>query len=248
MGRKIEDAKRSTGCGEKQRITRATVAARRAITANTNGEQAQTAGGADADYFEAIDRALTKEAWRRLRAYAAERVRLLESTGYPVDCDLVDELVSDAIADTALGVRAWAPENCDLLGHLRWVIRSRTHHNLLRWRRSPHLYGDAYDLAIEEGTGLAEDGESPESIVGRVEVAHEVFDALCDLAAEREDREVLALLSAYRDGIFEREELARELGMSLGELKSTRARLSRLLQKLPEDLRDAALAVMRGQS
>jgi hypothetical protein len=197
------------------------------------------------DYLERVDDALTRDVWKKVGTFARKRVRTLALAGYGIDSDLVDELVSDAVADTALGVCRWDPERCDLLTHLCWVIRGRTHKRTLRRRAITET--DVFDRIDDQGATLAQEVESPETLVGRTEVVLEFLRALRDLAIQNEDDEVVALLDAYWRGLTQRTEVAKELGITKNAYTYARDRLSRLIDQLPARLRDEALAVMRGQ-
>lgn len=49
----------------------------------------------------------------------------MQRRGTRVDPDLAQNLVADAISDTANGDRRWQPERCTLTQHLRGVVRSQ---------------------------------------------------------------------------------------------------------------------------
>jgi hypothetical protein len=197
------------------------------------------------DYLDQVDTALTREVWKKARAFTRKRVRVLALGGQAVDTQLVDELVSDAVADTALGVCRWDPERCELLTHLCWVIRGRTHKRSLRRRAITET--DVFERIGDAGAAIVDEVESPETLLARAETAFDFFRALYDLAKEKKDDDVLALLDAYRRGVTERADIVKELGFSTNAYRRTRARLSRLIEELPVTLRDEALAVMRGQ-
>lgn len=202
------------------------------------------------DYLDALDDAMTREVWRKVCAYTSVRVRILAQAGYPVDPDLVERLVSDAVADTALGECRWDPASCALTTHLCGVIRGRTHKRILRNRKIRYLSVDAHaegERGLDETMMLGEQ-ESAEDEAARVQATARFVGALCAAAEAKGDRDVIAILDAFRDGLAARAEVVEHLGMKRKQYDRARERMMRMISRLPADVREEAVEVMRSRS
>lgn len=191
---------------------------------------------APVDIKREFEAGLDRAAWRKVRGYAFRRLAMLYPGG-SVEEWRVDELVSDAVGDTAMGVCRWDPARCALTTHLCGIIRSRTHKAL---RRRPVTF-----VEFDECATAAANDETPEVLVGRVQVVQRFLVALYEAAEDKGDMEALWILDLYRDGVCQRSEIARELKISPKKYDHARARLVRLAASLPADVRDEALEIMR---
>lgn len=214
--------------------------------AATSGKRAEAAKERF-DYLDALDDTMSREVWRKVCAYTSQRVKVLAQAGYPVDPDLVERLVSDALTDTAIGKCRWDPARCALTTHLCGVIRGRTHKRILRNRKFRYLSTSSHgggDRMFDEAVTLGEQ-ESAAVAAMRTEATRRFLDALVSAAEKKGDADVLAILGAFRAGLEARAEVVEHLGMKRKQYDRARERMARLIQRLPEDVREDAVDAMR---
>lgn len=146
-------------------------------------------------------------------------------------------MVADALGDTFAGVVAWDPLRCPLALHLKSVIRSRLCHELERAEDYPQVdIDDAPEHEVNEALVKAGNA-SPTKKLGRY--VKEFTDRL-RVAAE-DDPTVLKLIELHLQDVTERRQICHMLGMRPGDYHNAFRRLKRLADKLPEELRTAAV-------
>src|SRR3569833_195184 len=165
-----------------------------------------------------------------------ERARLVAHAGRPIVVLFLFVLVQDAIGDTFDGVLAWDPERVTLERHLQCAIHSRTRHDYvhaIRFRQERIDLGTKKTLAEVETTLARARGE-PEDAGARV------LAELHQLAAR--DPDVIEMLRLFGEQVIKKEDIVRETGWNTKRDQATRKRMLRLVQQLPNDVREAAIA------
>lgn len=191
------------------------------------------------EWIEAFEAQATEDLYLRLKRYARARARLVAHAGRPIDQQYTNDLVQDAIGDTFDGVLAWDPERVTLERHLQCAIHSRTRHDYvhaIRFRQEridPGAQGGRKTLAEVETTLARARGE-PEAAGARV------LAELGQLAAR--DPDVIEMLRLFGDQVIKKEDIVRETGWNTKRYQATRKRMLRLVQQLPNDVREAAMA------
>jgi hypothetical protein len=173
-------------------------------------------------------------------AYATKHASWIDHRTGLHDPDRVEDLVHDALTDTFARTVAWEPSRCSLALHLKSVIRSRVTHELERAEQFEH---------IDVGTAREEDVSSAMAATARSTTggdldrfADEFERRLRELAAG--DDGVLVLIELYREGVTEKREVCLHAKMKAADYHNAHRRLKRLVEKLPENLRTAAIAEM----
>jgi hypothetical protein len=173
-------------------------------------------------------------------AYATKHASWIDNRTGRHDPDRVEDLVHDALTDTFAGTVAWEPSRCSLALHLKSVIRSRVTHELERAEQFEH---------IDVGTAHEEDVSSSMAATARSTTGSEL-DRFAD-EFERRLRELaagddgaLVLIDLYREGVTEKREVCLRAKMKAADYHNAHRRLKRLVEKLPENLRTAAIAEM----
>lgn len=201
----------------------------------------------NAEFLDILEESLTPEIYKTVIGYAAKRCKMLSMVGLPVERDLPNELAMEAILATAKinnepvkGRRRWDPTKCKLSTHLCGIIRSRTHEMINRYLRYPQHSMD--DEVASRGLEL-QDCRSEMSIMIVRELAIRIVHELYELAAA--DDHVTLLLMAYEDGVDKRRDIADEWGLTVQEYDNALKRLTRLIEKLPDELRRNAREYLR---
>jgi hypothetical protein len=152
----------------------------------------------------------------------------------------VEDMVHDALADTFAGVVTWKPERCTLAMHLKSAIRTRLSHEIDRADHYKHVR--MQDMSDSAATAVIALDAAPSTTGHKNRFAEEFTAKLRELAAG--DEPVLQLVECYLAGIVERRKVCRSTGMTTTTFHNADRRLHRMVEKLPEELRTAALAGM----
>jgi hypothetical protein len=196
------------------------------------------------NYYHAIEKELTRETWRVVRAYGRRCALVLRKAGVVADGD---QLAVDALSDTALGKRRWQPGSCPLGSHLCGVIDSRMKNASRKEGRKRHIRVDWHGGG-EEALGVdlfTQGGGNPEDALIRKDLAERFTGLLFDAVRAKNDRILLAMMERWADGATSREDIAAELGITPKQYKHARERLARIVEKLSEHLRTEAQELMR---
>ncbi|HET9989441.1 MAG TPA: hypothetical protein VFQ65_13010 [Kofleriaceae bacterium] len=188
------------------------------------------------EWIEAFEAQATEELYQRVKRYARVRARLVAHAGRPIDELYSNDLVQDAIGDTFDGVLAWDPERVTLERHLQCAIHSRTRHeyvHALRFRQERIDLGARKTLAEVETTLARARGE-PEDASDRV------LAELHQLAVR--DPDVIEMLRLFGEQVIKKDDIVRATGWNTKRYQATRKRMLRLVQQLPNDVREAAMA------
>jgi hypothetical protein len=190
------------------------------------------------EWLAAFKAQATQELMDDVVAYVAKRATWIrERQGRAAD-NVIGSLVVDALGDTFSGVVAWDPMRCPLALHLKSVIRSRLSHELERAEDYQHVDIDqAPQHEVNEALVRAGKASPTKKLSAYVK---EFTARLRGAAAD--DLAVLTLIDCYLDDITERAQICHASGMKPSVYHNAFRRLKRLADKLPQDLRAAALA------
>lgn len=175
----------------------------------------------------------------KVHGYARKRLRACHLPAEPVD---VEQIVRDAIADTATGRRAWDPTRVPASTHLCGVIRNHTR----------VLVQKAVKASIQVFTALeSPDGREFQFPVDETrakeirDIVSRIYDLLMRAATMKGDNDVQNLLAALQLGASARSEIAEMTGMSAEDVTRARRRLESLIAALPAELRWDAIETLR---
>lgn len=218
------------------------------------------------DIQDAVTAQYTDDVKREAERYAKDRALRMRRAGIPIPAALDDyakELVHDAMVSIWIGARAWNP-SIPLLPHLCLLVKDRTWREIQRAERHRRI---SFDLAANDRDDARDDDEhaiqAPPGVGDDVEaalvasrgdittirfarIAREVVDALRQLSTE--DDTVRRVLAAWELGFFERDAVLAITKLDEDAYDAARKRIRRLAQRLPPDLREAALDLLRSAS
>jgi len=179
----------------------------------------------------------TPDVRKEARRYAEQRVPLLRAAFVPVSRRTPDELVNDAITDTFLGDGdPWDPADCDLLTHLRGMIKKSTwqemRHRLLVRREPFDLADGKVDEALARDRAHASMGDiSPIMLAALVET---ICAELRKIDAS--DEPARAITECWELGFVERREVMLLTEMDDDTYKRARDRILSRKKFLPPKL------------
>ena len=160
--------------------------------------------------------------------------------------------INTAVLKLHEGDRVWDPERVDLGNFLLGVIASDLTSELRRAKRFP-------EVSLDEPTTTPEDDYTGEPItdtraatlagaeLGPVRYActeHESIDGAWSIAMPHlregaaKDRDVLALLATYEEGVYHRRDVMRLLNWDSNKYQRVYRRLLTIAKKADEDVRD----------
>lgn len=166
--------------------------------------------------------------------------------------------INTAVLKLHEGSRVWDPKRVDLGNFLLGVIASDLTTELRRAKRFP-------ELSLDEPTTTPEDDYTGEAITdtraaslaatepGPVRYAHtehESIDGAWDIAMPHlregatKDRDVLALLATYDEGVYHRRDVMRLLNWDSNKYQRVYRRLLQIAKKADEDVRDLIARVL----
>lgn len=194
---------------------------------------------ASEEWIDDFERQSTAKGFEtKLKRFARMRANMVALAGRRVDEFYVEELVSDAIADTLAGVLAWHPERVSLDKHLVDAIGSRTRHDYVQALRRPHLSIDLGDaepsLLADVEAALAETRTEADTDLrsATARALHEIRSVAVN------DNDVLRLVDAYVAGVEKKTDVRLESGLSSKRYEASRKRLHRIVRDLPTEIRD----------
>jgi hypothetical protein len=194
------------------------------------------------DWIDALTIQCIPAMFKRLQRYAARRMRGIDKIGYAADEYAAEELVQDALHDTATGVLRWDPAARSLEQHLLDVLQARTKRLRRQAERFPltsldgERRGDELAPRDEVDAALLEQALRAETAMH----AATVMTELRQLAGD--DDLLLRMLDALERGAVTRDDVIHVAQFSRVEYHNARRRLDRLVTQLPSSLavRDAA--------
>jgi hypothetical protein len=186
---------------------------------------------------------LSPAALQKLRQFARLGAQQLAKAGESVASDEHEQIVHDAITDTLSLVVAW-DRRLKMEVHLYYVIKRRISNGLRSAHKKVRVPLTALDTDDDAAMVVRGGGAEPEAALGRAEVTLRLTRALRERAGG--DLELLSILDAYDAEESDRRAVMALTGLALPEFINARRRLDRLVAGLPDELRRAALAAMRG--
>lgn len=197
----------------------------------------------DAKWEAAFLAQLTHGLGEKVAAFATRRARFVESKTRTREPNLSRTLYQDAVTDTWTGDVSWDPQRAPLELHLKGVIKSRTSAMLKRLDRFDHISTHVPSVALEREVSDALEeqrvGHDGRDLSGFID---EVIGALFLIGSG--DDEVVQMLECFGRGIADRPGVMRETGMSATTYHNARRRMLRLVERLPQDVRDTAIETM----
>lgn len=184
----------------------------------------------------AIDEQNTPGLRKEAKRYAEQRIPMLRLAGYPVSRRCADELVHDAITATWLGESdPWDPAECNLLVHVRGLIKSRAWQEVRRRLRSPHV---PLSPAVEEDIERvlththASVGHISPILLGSL-----IATVCAELhRIDRGDEDARVILECWENGFAERREVMLLTSLDEDAYRRARDRILSRKQYLPAKL------------
>lgn len=179
------------------------------------------------DWINALEAQCTQAMVARVVRYARAR----SMVAGPVLSSYAEDIVQNAISDTAQGILSWDCNHRTLEQHLRDAIKRQTSHDRQRSRQFSH---HSLDQLTEEGSSVRT--EAHHALVART-VDPAAAEAAADEVAElrrlvSDDPEVLALIEARASGATTKRELMATANLSSTAYHNARRRLPKYLAQL----------------
>jgi hypothetical protein len=194
------------------------------------------------DWIDALTVQCIPAMFKRLQRYAARRMRGIDKIGYTADEYAAEELVQDALHDTATGVLRWDPTARSLEQHLLDVLHARTK----RLRRQAERFPLTSLDGERRGGELAPRDEVDAALLEQALRAETAMHAATVMAELRrlagDDDLLLRMLDAFDLGAVTRDDVIHAARFSPIEYHNARRRLDRLVAQLrpPFDVRSPA--------
>lgn len=190
---------------------------------------------------DAFEAQLTGEMTASVMIYAKKRAEWIQRITRRHDDYLARELYQDAITDTWLGDVTWDPAKVPLELHLKRTIRSRSA------TRVEHLVQFPEDrvgkLKLDMETKMSDALEVQQATdLTLTSYIDDIVGRLYELAGD--DAEVVQILDCFANDQIERRDIMRATGLDRLAYHNARRRLVRLVENLPNDLREQAIRAM----
>jgi hypothetical protein len=186
---------------------------------------------------------LTKDLLDEVIVYAKRRALWVQRATGTDDPQLAETLLQDALGDTVLGEVTWDPQNAPLVLHLKGIIRGKTSHMMQHAARFPSVWITAPNIQLEQEVSDAIEAErNTNGESDLTTYVNRTITALRNLADG--DADVLALLGAFGQGAIERRDVLRVTELTRSTYHNAMKRLLRLVEQLPAELRNSAIAAM----
>lgn len=193
----------------------------------------------DPAWEDAFEVQLTGEMTASLMIYAKKRAEWIQRTTKRHDALLARELYQDAVTDTWLGDVTWDPAKVPLEVHLKRTIRSRSAARVEHLVQFPEDRVHTMKLDIETKISDAMSVEQVADLTNHVE---EIVGKLYELASD--DSEVIQILDCFANGQVERFDITRATGLDQLTYHNARRRLMRLVEDLPNEVRERAIRAL----
>ncbi|RYG75660.1 hypothetical protein EON77_10950 [bacterium] len=199
------------------------------------------ANGRDAAWEDAFEAQLTGEMTVSVMLYAKKRAEWIQRTTKRHDTYLARELYQDAVTDTWLGDVAWGPAKVPLELHLKRTIRSRSAARVEHLVQFPEDRVRALKLDMEAKMSEALEIQQPtdQKLPSYID---DIVGKLYELAGD--DAEVIQILDCFANDQIDRRDIMRATGLDRLAYHNARRRLVRLVENLPNDLREQAIRAM----
>lgn len=193
----------------------------------------------DPAWEDAFEVQLTGEMTASVMAYAKRRAEWIQRHTKRRDNYLARELYQDAITDTWLGDVAWDPSKVPLELHLKRTVRSRSAARMEHLLLFPEERVGTPRLDME--TRMSEAMEAGQ-VADPTSYVEDVVAKLYELA--KDDVEVVQILDCFARDQIERRDIMRATGLDRLAYHNARRRLVRLVELLPNELRERAIRAM----
>jgi hypothetical protein len=188
------------------------------------------------DWIDALTTQCIPAMFKRLQRYAARRIRGIDKIGYAADEYAAEELVQDALHDTATGILRWDPAARPLEQHLLDVLQARTK----RLRRQAERFPQTSLDRERRGGELAPRDEVDAALLEQAPRAETATHAATVMAELRQlagdDDLLLRMLDAFDQGAVTRSDVMHAAQFSPVEYHNARRRLDRLVDLLSPPL------------
>lgn len=207
---------------------------------NTPQELGRTESKVHDDAWKhAFETQLTHEMIASVTVYAKKRAEWIQTKTKRADNLLARELYQDAVTDTWLGDVAWDPMKMPLELHLKRTIRSRSATMMKHLRKFPPLRVAKLSLDLEREMSEAMEVEQDHELTHYID---DIVGKLYQLAGD--DAEVIQILDCFANDQIERRDIMHATGLDRVAYHNARRRLVRLVERLPNDLREQAIRAM----
>lgn len=193
----------------------------------------------DPAWEDAFEVQLTGEMVASVMIYAKKRAEWIQRITKRHDNYLARELYQDAVSDTWLGDVKWDPGKVPLELHLKRTIRSRSAARVEHLVQFPEDRVRTLKLEMETKMSDAMEVGQSNDLSSYVD---DVVAKLYDLA--RGDTEVTQILDCFAVDQVDRRDIMRVARMDRVTYHNARRRMVRLVEDLPNDLRERALRAM----
>jgi len=200
------------------------------------------------DIQRALDEHYTIAVRETVHRFAEWRAALVRMAGRPVPKDYAKELAHDAYTSIWLGLRGWDPERIPLDARLCWIIKDRSWWEIRQAKKRRHVSFDLaiHDPALDVEAAIAIDVAASATDHTRFEIAglyRQVIASLHELA--RDDENARAILRCWAQGFVEHDDIRALTGLTKPAFRAAYDRILRLAKRLPPELREAALELLR---
>jgi len=193
----------------------------------------------DPAWENAFEVQLTGEMTASVMIYAKKRAEWIQRTTKRHDTFLARELYQDAVTDTWLGDVTWDPAKVPLELHLKRTIRSRSAARVEHLMQFPE--DRVRNLKLDMETRMSDAMEVGQA-TDLTSYVDDVVARLYELASD--DTEVVQILDCFASDQIERRDIMRVTGLDRLAYHNARRRLVRLVEQLPNDLRERAIRAM----
>jgi hypothetical protein len=199
------------------------------------------ATGRDPAWEDAFEAQLTGEMTASVMIYARKRAEWIQRTTKRHDTYLARELYQDAVTDTWLGDLAWDPAKVPLELHLKRTIRSRSATRVQHLVQFPEDRVRTLKLDMETKMSDALEVQQATDLT-LTSYIDDIVSKLYELAGD--DAEVVQILDCFANDQIDRRDIMRATGLDRLAYHNARRRLVRLVENLPNDLREQAIRAM----
>jgi hypothetical protein len=193
----------------------------------------------DPAWEDAFEVQLTGEMTASVMIYAKKRAEWIQRTTKRHDTLLARELYQDAVTDTWLGDVTWDPAKVQLELHLKRTIRSRSAARVEHLMQFPEDRVRTLKLDMETKMSDAMEVGQVSDLTSCVD---DIVTRLYELAGD--DNEVVQILDCFANDQIDRRDIMRATGLDRLAYHNARRRLVRLVENLPNDLRERAIRAM----
>ena len=193
----------------------------------------------DPAWENAFEVQLTGEMTASVMIYAKKRADWIQRTSKRHDTFLARELYQDAVTDSWLGDVTWDPAKVPLELHLKRTIRSRSAARVEHLMQFPE--DRVRNLKLDMETRMSDAMEVGQA-TDLTSYVDDVVARLYELAGD--DSEVVQILDCFASDQIERRDIMRVTYLDRLAYHNARRRLVRIVEQLPNELRERAIRAM----